>query len=53
MKNEKSHDVSESRNLSRFSVENPHITWVLLIGTVIWGLYGYLKMPQRKDPISR
>ena len=37
-------------NPSRFSVENPHITWVLLIGTVIWGVYGYLSMPQRKDP---
>lgn len=37
-------------NPSRFSVENPHITWVLLIGTVIWGIYGYLHMPQRKDP---
>jgi multidrug efflux pump subunit AcrB len=31
-------------------VENPHITWVLLIGTVIWGVFGYSKMPQRKDP---
>lgn len=37
-------------NLSRFSVENPHITWVLLIGTLVWGIYGYLSMPQRKDP---
>jgi multidrug efflux pump subunit AcrB len=37
-------------NPSRFSVQNPHITWVLLIGTVIWGIYGYIKMPQRKDP---
>ena len=36
----------ESHNLSRFSVENPHITWVLLIGTVIWGVFGYMKMPQ-------
>ena len=51
MKNEHKHaSVEDSRNLSRFSVENPHITWVLLIGTVIWGVYGYLKMPQRKDP---
>jgi len=37
-------------NPCKFSVENPHITWVLLIGTVLWGVYGYLKMPQRKDP---
>lgn len=37
-------------NPSRFSVENPHITWVLLVGTVLWGIFGYLHMPQRKDP---
>lgn len=42
--------VDSIHNLSRFSVENPHITWVLLIGTLVWGLYGYFKMPQRKDP---
>lgn len=40
----------ETRNLSRFCVENPHITWVLLIGTILWGIYGYTQMPQRKDP---
>jgi multidrug efflux pump subunit AcrB len=39
-----------ANNPSKFSVENPHITWVLLIGTLIWGIYGYFKMPQRKDP---
>ena len=55
MKNPMKHDHAQaeefkSKNPSRFSVENPHITWVLLIGTVIWGIYGYLKMPQRKDP---
>jgi multidrug efflux pump subunit AcrB len=51
MKHDETH-VAESGGLnpSRFSVENPHITWVLLIGTVIWGIYGYMKMPQRKDP---
>ncbi|MGJ5819919.1 efflux RND transporter permease subunit [Paludibaculum fermentans] len=37
-------------NPSRFSVEHPHITWVLLIGTLLWGIYGYRNMPQRKDP---
>ena len=41
---------SGGMNPSKFSVENPHITWVLLIGTVIWGIYGYMNMPQRKDP---
>jgi multidrug efflux pump len=42
--------ASDPINVARFCVENPHITWVLLIGTVIWGLYGYTHMPQRKDP---
>src|SRR5438270_6646644 len=42
--------VLQSRNTARMSVEHPHLTWVLLIGTVIWGIYGYSHMPQRKDP---
>ena len=42
--------VAGIHNISRYSVENPHITWVLLIGTVVWGVYGYRNMPQRKDP---
>jgi multidrug efflux pump subunit AcrB len=52
MKHENKQHESESvsKNPSRFSVENPHITWVLLIGTLIWGIYGYTHMPQRKDP---
>lgn len=40
----------DGMNPSRFSVQNPHITWVLLLGTIVWGLYGYWHMPQRKDP---
>ena len=43
-------DIAHSKNTARFCVENPHITWVLLIGTVVWGVTGYLNMPQRKDP---
>ncbi|MBI4909971.1 MAG: efflux RND transporter permease subunit [Acidobacteria bacterium] len=42
--------IANTHNLSRYFVESPHIAWVLLIGTCAWGLYGYLKMPQRKDP---
>src|SRR5262249_29964606 len=26
------------------------VSWVLLIGTLLWGVYGFMKMPQRKDP---
>ncbi len=42
--------IAHSRNTARFFTETRHISWVLLIGTVVWGLYGYVRMPQRKDP---
>src|SRR5262249_18399714 len=42
--------VQHTHNTSRFFVENRQIAWVLLIGTVAWGWYGYHSMPQRKDP---
>src|SRR5262245_59148250 len=43
-------NVAEIRNTSRFCIENPQIAWVLLVGTLIWGIYGFTHMPQRKDP---
>jgi len=42
--------VERTHNVSRFCVEHPQIAWVLLIGTLLWGIFGYLSMPQRKDP---
>jgi multidrug efflux pump subunit AcrB len=42
--------IRDVHNTSRFFVETRHISWVLLIGTVLWGIYGYVSMPQRKDP---
>src|ERR1700758_634671 len=39
-----------SRNLPRFVVEHPQISWVLLVGVLVWGWFGYTSMPQRKDP---
>jgi multidrug efflux pump subunit AcrB len=42
--------ISGKRNTARFFVEKRHVSWVLLIGTCLWGVYGYLRMPQRKDP---
>jgi multidrug efflux pump subunit AcrB len=42
--------VAKVHNTSRFFVENPQIAWVLLVGTVAWGFFGYENMPQRKDP---
>src|SRR5262249_55629054 len=42
--------VARTHNTARFFTETRHIAWVLLIATMVWGVYGYLRMPQRKDP---
>src|SRR4029453_6156376 len=42
--------IARTHNTARFFTETRHISWVLLIGTVLWGVYGYFGMPQRKDP---
>ncbi|HEV7241317.1 MAG TPA: efflux RND transporter permease subunit [Thermoanaerobaculia bacterium] len=42
--------IAKTKNTARFFTEQRHISWVLLIGVVLWGIYGYMKMPKRKDP---
>ncbi|MGE0812933.1 MAG: efflux RND transporter permease subunit [Vicinamibacterales bacterium] len=42
--------IARTRNTARFFTETRHLSWVLLVGTLIWGVYGYRQMPQRKDP---
>jgi len=42
--------IKSKRNISRFFVQQRHITWVMLIGVCVWGFYSYKSMPQRKDP---
>src|SRR4029079_3845912 len=42
--------IKSKRNISRFFVQQRHITWVMLIGVCVWGFYSYRSMPQRKDP---
>ncbi|MFZ5450701.1 MAG: efflux RND transporter permease subunit [Thermodesulfobacteriota bacterium] len=42
--------IQKTHNTARFCVEQKHISWVLLIAVVFWGIYGYRAMPQRKDP---
>src|SRR5262249_42995431 len=37
-------------SVARFFVENRHVSWVLLVGVVAWGLWAYAAMPKRKDP---
>jgi multidrug efflux pump len=42
--------VDKKQNLARFFIEQRHIAWVSLAVALLWGIYGLLKMPQRKDP---
>ena len=42
--------VENTHNVPRFFVEHPQVSWVLLIGVLVWGWFGYRSMPQRKDP---
>lgn len=43
--------IRDTHNTARFFTENRQIAWVLLVGTFIWGVYGYIHMPKRKDPV--
>jgi multidrug efflux pump subunit AcrB len=43
--------IETTRNTARFFTENRHIALVLLVATLLWGIYGYLAMPKRKDPV--
>src|SRR5437867_455888 len=42
--------IRSTHNTARFFVETRQISWVLLLATILWGLYAYVTMPQRKDP---
>jgi len=42
--------IENVHNTARFFTENRHVAWMTLVATVLWGLFGYLRMPQRKDP---
>jgi multidrug efflux pump subunit AcrB len=42
--------IQNEHNTARFFVENRQISWILLLGTIFFGIYGYMKMPKRKDP---
>ncbi|MEZ5289681.1 MAG: efflux RND transporter permease subunit [Vicinamibacterales bacterium] len=44
------HLIAHTRNTARLFTETRHLSSVLLVGTLLWGVYGYLQMPQRKDP---
>ena len=43
--------ISRTHNAARYFTENRHISAVLLVGTLLWGVFGYVQMPKRKDPV--
>jgi len=42
--------IATTHNTARFFTENRQISWVVLLLVIAWGIYGYQKMPKRKDP---
>src|SRR5438309_6103149 len=38
--------AQNTRNIPRFFVEHPQVSWVLLVGVLAWGWFGYRSMPQ-------
>jgi multidrug efflux pump subunit AcrB len=42
--------IANTHNTARYFTEQRQVAWVALIGTVLWGIFGYFSMPQRKDP---
>src|SRR5262245_39338464 len=45
--------VRSTHNTARFFTETRQVAWVLLLGTIVWGFFGYRSIPQRKDPDIR
>ena len=42
--------IANVHNTARFFTANRHIAWMTLVATLLWGVVGYARMPQRKDP---
>lgn len=42
--------IAHGRNTARFFVEHRILAWAALIACIGWGVYGFVSMPQRKDP---
>jgi multidrug efflux pump subunit AcrB len=42
--------IEHTHNASRYFVEHRQVALVLLLAVVLWGWYGYQRMPKRKDP---
>ena len=42
--------IEHTHNTARFFSEHRQVALILLLGTFVWGWYGYHHMPKRKDP---
>lgn len=42
--------IRTMHNTSRYFVEHRQIAWACLVAVMVWGIFGYFSMPQRKDP---
>ena len=42
--------VEGTHNTARYFAENRQVAWVALVATVLFGIYGYARMPKAKDP---
>src|ERR1700726_1638124 len=42
--------TNKENNLARFFLEQRHVAWVSLAVALLWGIYGLVKMRQRKVP---
>ena len=42
--------IEHTHNTARFFTEHRQVSMVLLIAVCVWGWYGYMHMPKRKDP---
>ena len=42
--------IERTHNTARFFTEHRQVAMVLLIAVCMWGWYGYMHMPKRKDP---
>jgi len=42
--------LDQTKNTARYFVEKRQVSWVVLLGVVAWGVFGYFSMPKRKDP---
>ncbi len=42
--------ITRNRSSARYVIDHPQVAFVGLAAVLAWGVFAYLKMPQRKDP---